>query len=49
LILIKGKSKKTAGVARQQLHFLCLVKENESKRKRPEALPCSAGFTALKR
>ena len=28
----------TAGVARQQLHFLCVDKENGSKRKRPEAL-----------
>ena len=28
-----------AGVARQQLHFLCVDKENGSKRKRPERLP----------
>ena len=35
LICIKQFKKELAGVARQQLHFLCVDKENGSKRKRP--------------
>ena len=29
--LLNSRSKKTVGVARQQLHFLCSDKENEAK------------------
>ena len=39
---------KTVGVARQQLHFLCSDKENESKRKLGAALGMSCSIALLK-
>ena len=39
VLILFSQTTRTVEVARQQLHFLCVDKENGSKRKRPNPLP----------